>query len=77
MAEWPQEDVANDTAYKLVISQQRANSEPPQELIVLGQSYILTDLSPNSTYCLTVSAWSETNVGPASDAVCLETGQAS
>ncbi|XP_019712180.1 receptor-type tyrosine-protein phosphatase beta-like [Hippocampus comes] len=77
MAEWPQEDVANDTAYKLVISQQRANSESPQELIVLGQSYILTDLSPNSTYCLTVSAWSETNVGPASDSVCLETGQAS
>ncbi|XP_049603206.1 pneumococcal serine-rich repeat protein [Syngnathus scovelli] len=76
MAEWPQEDASNDAAYRLMIKPQ-AQSESPQELTVLGSRYILTGLSPNSTYCLTVAARRETDVGPESDPVCLETGQAS
>ncbi|XP_054624499.1 uncharacterized protein LOC129177418 [Dunckerocampus dactyliophorus] len=70
-AEWSQVDSAID--YKLMITQQGI-AEGPQELTVIGESIILVDLSLNSTYCLTVSARNNTNVGPESEPVCLQTG---
>ncbi|XP_061652447.1 uncharacterized protein LOC133488520 [Phyllopteryx taeniolatus] len=74
VAEWAHDDAA--TEYKLLIMQQQGGSESPQEeLTVLGQRVILTDLSPDSAYCLTVSARNGTDVGPESEPVCLETGQ--
>ncbi|XP_077412087.1 fibronectin type III domain-containing protein 7-like [Vanacampus margaritifer] len=78
VVEWPQDAAAaaaDDVAYKLVITQLRCDSELAEVLTVIGQSYILTDLSPSSTYCLTVSTMNETVIGPESECVCFNTGQ--
>ncbi|XP_061879353.1 fibronectin type III domain-containing protein 7-like [Entelurus aequoreus] len=65
---WSRSDAATD--YKLMIKQQQGGSE---ELTVVGEHIILTNLSPNSTYCLTVSAKNNTNMGPESEPACLQT----
>lgn len=72
VAEWSAVDTASH--YSLVITQQGGPGEP-QELTVYGESIIVTDLSPNSTYCFSVSAKSPTTSGPESEPVCLQTGQ--
>lgn len=73
VAEWSQVDAAS--YYSLVIRKQGSSSEP-QELTVYGESIILTDeLSPSSTYCLSVSARNSATGGPESEPVCVQTGQ--
>lgn len=72
--EWSQVDAASH--YSLVIRKQvtsESRSEP-QELTVYGESVILDDLSPNSTYCLSVSARTSATIGPESEPVCVQTG---
>ncbi|XP_044075214.1 uncharacterized protein LOC122886733 [Siniperca chuatsi] len=68
--EWSRVDAASH--YSLVIRKQGSSSEP-QELSVYGESIFLTDLSPDSTYCFSVSA--RTASGPQSEPVCVQTGQ--
>ncbi|KAM4552488.1 fibronectin-like isoform 2-T2 [Odontesthes bonariensis] len=70
--EWsPMEDA---TYYNLLIRKQGSLSDT-QELMVYGESMIVTDLSPNSTYCLTVLAFYTAASGPESEPVCVQTGQ--
>lgn len=73
--EWSQVDAASH--YSLVIRKQvtpEGRSEP-QELTVYGESVILDDLSPNSTYCLSVTARTSAARGPESEPVCVQIGQ--
>ncbi|XP_067460816.1 mucin-4-like [Thunnus thynnus] len=70
--EWSQVDTASH--YSLIIRPQGSSHEP-QELTVFGESIILTDLSPSSTYCFSVSARNATTRGPESEPVCVQTGQ--
>lgn len=72
------------THYSLVLRKQGSpGPEGPegqtQELMVYGEEVILSDLSPNSTYCLSLSAiYSEPPLltsGPESETVCVKTGQ--
>lgn len=72
LAEWSQVDAASH--YSLIIKQQ-GSSSTPQELIVYGERMIFTDLSPNTIYCLTVSAMNLDTSGPESEPVCVQTGQ--
>jgi len=70
--EWsPVEDA---TYYNLLIRKQGGFGDT-QELMVYGESIIVTDLSPNSTYCLTVLAFYTAASGPESEPVCVQTGQ--
>lgn len=73
--EWSQVDAASH--YSLVIRKQdnsEAGSEP-QELTVYGENVILDDLSPKSTYCLSVSARNSATSGPESEPVCVQTAE--
>ncbi|KAM7379233.1 hypothetical protein PAMP_004798 [Pampus punctatissimus] len=69
---WSQVDTASH--YILVIRPQ-GTSQESQELVVYGESIILTDLSPTSTYCFFVSARNVATSGPESEPVCVQTGQ--
>ncbi|XP_077580840.1 uncharacterized protein LOC144201888 [Stigmatopora nigra] len=73
MANWTQ--VGNYTNYKLLIRQLQDKSESTQELTVLGESIILTDLSNDCFICITVAGKNDADVGLESDPVCLETEQ--
>ncbi|XP_029309572.1 fibronectin type III domain-containing protein 7-like isoform X2 [Cottoperca gobio] len=70
--EWSQIDAASH--YSLFIRKQDSSSES-QEITVYGESIILTDLSPNSTYCFSVSAEYVATRGPESEPVCVQTEQ--
>uniref|UniRef100_A0A3B4UWS1 Fibronectin type-III domain-containing protein n=1 Tax=Seriola dumerili TaxID=41447 RepID=A0A3B4UWS1_SERDU len=67
--EWSQVDAASH--YSLVIKKQDRSSKP-QELTVYGENIILTDMSPNSTYCFSVSASNAAASGPESEPVCVQ-----
>nr|XP_046264816.1 mucin-4-like [Scatophagus argus] len=69
-AEWSQVEAASH--YSLVIRKQGSSIET-QELMVYGESIILTELSPNSTYCLSVLARNSASSGPESEPVCVQT----
>lgn len=69
--EWSQVEAASH--YNLVIKKQDRSSNP-QELTVYGESIIVTDLSPSSAYCFSVSASNEAASGPESEPVCVQTG---
>ncbi|XP_069013286.1 fibronectin type III domain-containing protein 7-like [Embiotoca jacksoni] len=70
--EWSQVEGASH--YNLAIRKQGSSSED-QELTVYGESIIVTDLSPNSTYCFAASAVYSADSGPESEPVCVPTGQ--
>ncbi|XP_067331701.1 fibronectin-like [Channa argus] len=70
--EWSQVDAASH--YNLVIRMQ-GSSTKPRELTVYEEHIILTDLSPNSTYCLSVSAGTSETTGPESEPLCTQTRQ--
>lgn len=70
--EWSQVDAASH--YSLLIRRQDSSSEL-QEMIVYGESIIVTELSPNSTYCFSVVARNSASSGPESEAVCVQTGE--
>ncbi|XP_062337096.1 fibronectin type III domain-containing protein 7-like [Osmerus eperlanus] len=57
--------------YTLVVREQGVSGRP-QVLTVYGESSILTDLRPASTYCVSVSAWGPAAPGPYSQPVCVE-----
>ncbi|XP_041848242.1 uncharacterized protein LOC121644412 [Melanotaenia boesemani] len=66
--------VEDASYYKMVIRKQ-GSSIKNQELTVYGESIIVSDLSPNSTYCLSVLAIYTAAMGPESEPVCVQTGQ--
>ncbi|XP_018532382.1 mucin-4 isoform X2 [Lates calcarifer] len=70
--EWSQVDDAS--YYSLIITKQDGSSEPQEEM-VYGESIIVPDLSPDSTYCFSVSASISATSGPESEPVCVQTGQ--
>lgn len=73
--------VEGATHYSLVVRKQGSPGPEgqTQELMVYGEEVILSDLSPNSTYCLSLSAiYSELPLltsGPESETACVKTGQ--
>lgn len=69
--EWSQVDAASH--YTLVIRKQ--GSSRKRELTVEAESIILNDLSPNCTYCFSVSARNSHTSGPESEPVCAQTEQ--
>lgn len=71
-AEWSEVDGASE--YSLLIRKQ-GSSDAAEELTVLGESVVVTDLSPSSTYCLSVMARNSASTGPESEPVCVQTGQ--
>lgn len=73
--EWSQVDAASH--YNLVIRKQvtSESKSEPQEMTVYGESVILDDLSPKSTYCLSVAARTSAASGPESEPVCVQIGQ--
>lgn len=70
--EWSQMEAASH--YSLLVKKQGSTGEN-QELTVYGESMILTDLSPDSTYCFTVTAVYTGDSGAESEPVCVQTGQ--
>ena len=70
--EWSQVDAASH--YSVVIRLQ-GSSNKSQELTVYGESVILTDLSPSSTYCFSVLARNAATSGPESEPLCVQTGE--
>uniref|UniRef100_A0A8D3EA47 Fibronectin type-III domain-containing protein n=2 Tax=Scophthalmus maximus TaxID=52904 RepID=A0A8D3EA47_SCOMX len=69
--QWTQVEAASH--YSLVIRKQDTSSTS-EEFTVYGEATILTDLSPSSTYCFTVSASNSATSGPESEPVCVQTG---
>ena len=67
VVKWP--PVRGVDFYSLVISQQNNT----QTLRVDGEKTMLTDLSPDSTYCLSVRAESSSTVGSYSKPQCVQT----
>lgn len=70
--EWS--EVVGATFYNMIIRRQDSSAEL-QEMTVYGESIILTDLSPNFTYCISVEARNEDASGPESAPVCVQTGR--
>ncbi|XP_047445276.1 mucin-4-like [Mugil cephalus] len=71
--EWSQAEAASH--YSLLVKKQGSTGER-QELTVYGESIILTDLSPDSNYCFTVTAiYAQADSGAESEPVCVQTGQ--
>ncbi|KAA8587295.1 hypothetical protein FQN60_016157, partial [Etheostoma spectabile] len=69
---WSQIETA--THYSLMIRKQGSSSEP-EEMRVYGESIVLTDLSPDSIYCVWVSARNSATSGPQSEPVCVHLGE--
>ncbi|XP_071348392.1 LOW QUALITY PROTEIN: pneumococcal serine-rich repeat protein-like [Trachinotus anak] len=69
--EWSQVEA---TSYYTLLIKKQDRSSNPQELTVYGENIILTDLSPNSNYCFSVSASNSAASGPESEPVCVQTG---
>ena len=63
--------VSGAETYTLVVREQGASGRP-QVLTVYGESSILTDLRPSSTYCVSVSARGQAAAGPYSEPLCVE-----
>ncbi|XP_054602382.2 serine-rich adhesin for platelets [Nothobranchius furzeri] len=72
--QWPQEE--NATFYDLRVNKQ-GSSDGSQKFHVYGETIILSDLSPDSTYCFSILAVKGTMSGPESKPVCVQTGLAS
>ncbi len=72
LIEWSEVEAASH--YYLFIRKQGDTSES-QEMMVYSDNIILTDLSPNSTYCFSVAARNSASSGPESEPVCVQTGQ--
>lgn len=70
--QWP--PVKGASFYNVLIRRQDS-SEQNQELNVYGESTVLTDLSPDSTYCFSVFAVYTDKSGPESESVCAQTYQ--
>ncbi|XP_023191873.1 uncharacterized protein LOC111608990 [Xiphophorus maculatus] len=60
--------------YNLLIRNQGSSADD-QELTVYGESIIVSELSPDSAYCLSVLAVIADVSGPESEPVCVQTGQ--
>ncbi|XP_030607407.1 fibronectin type III domain-containing protein 7-like [Archocentrus centrarchus] len=60
--------------YSLLVIKQGSAYEH-HHLTVYGESIILTDLSPNSTYCFSVLAIYSDTSGPESEPICMRTDQ--
>ncbi|XP_014840249.1 PREDICTED: uncharacterized protein LOC106916456 [Poecilia mexicana] len=60
--------------YNLLIRNQ-GGSDDDQELTVYGESIIVSELSPDSAYCLSVMAVIADVSGPESEPVCVQIGQ--
>uniref|UniRef100_A0A674DRB0 Uncharacterized LOC115157442 n=1 Tax=Salmo trutta TaxID=8032 RepID=A0A674DRB0_SALTR len=74
LVEWS--PVKGAAYYTLVVREQSSrprHASRSQILTVYGESSIVTDLNPSSTYCLSVSAQTEASRGPYSEPVCVET----
>ncbi|KAM9719839.1 uncharacterized protein fndc7rs1 [Menidia menidia] len=63
-----------DAAYYSLLIRRQGSFNDTQEMTVYGESIILTDLSPTSTYCLSVLAFYTAARGPESEPVCVQTG---
>lgn len=72
LVEWTPVEAAS--RYSLVLKQQ-GGAGSSQELTVYGERMILTDLTPGSTYCVSVTAWDHNSSGPQSEPVCVQTGR--
>ncbi|KAM9458117.1 fibronectin type III domain-containing protein 7-like [Salvelinus alpinus] len=74
LVEWSR--VKGAAYYTLVVQEQSSRPRHASRshiLTVYGESSIVTDLNPSSTYCLSVSAQTEASKGPYSEPVCVET----
>nr|XP_019957336.1 PREDICTED: fibronectin-like [Paralichthys olivaceus] len=71
LVEW---ETVDDTSQYSLVRRKQDSSSPPEELIVYGGMILVTELSPNSNYCFTVSASSSVTSGPESEPVCVQTG---
>ncbi|KAL0966455.1 hypothetical protein UPYG_G00295500 [Umbra pygmaea] len=75
LVEWS--PVEGAAYYSLMIKEQRArprHASQPQIRTVYGNSIIVRDLKPSTTYCLSMSAQTDASQGPFSEPVCVETG---
>lgn len=70
--QWP--PVKHASFYNVLISRQDS-PEQHQNLNVYGESIVLTDLSPDSTYCFSVFAVYGEKSGAESESVCAQTYQ--
>ncbi|XP_021178304.2 fibronectin type III domain-containing protein 7 [Fundulus heteroclitus] len=65
-----------DASFYSLLVRKQGSSDDSQELTVYGESVILSDLSPDSAYCFSVSASNAADVsGPESEPVCVQTGR--
>ncbi|KAM6948324.1 uncharacterized protein fndc7rs1 [Aplochiton taeniatus] len=71
LVEWS--PVAGASQYSLMVGPQ-GNSLRAQILTVIGESTIITDLVPDSSYCLLVSAKTPAGHGPYSEPACVQMG---
>ncbi|KAK6311083.1 hypothetical protein J4Q44_G00191380 [Coregonus suidteri] len=74
LVEWS--PVKGAAYYTLVVREQSSrprHASRPQILTVYGESSIVANLKPSSTYCLSASAHTEDREGPYSEPVCVET----
>ncbi|XP_034469740.1 fibronectin type III domain-containing protein 7-like [Hippoglossus hippoglossus] len=71
LVKWETED---DTSQHSLVRRKQDSSSPPEELTVYGGMILVTELSPNSNYCFTVSASGSVTSGPESEPVCVQTG---
>ncbi|XP_049332485.1 G surface protein, allelic form 156-like isoform X4 [Astyanax mexicanus] len=58
--------------YSMLIQEQSSSSKPVS-MTVYGEASIISDLKPATTYCVSLSAGSESTEGPFSEPVCVRT----